>query len=320
MSGRSNAATSHSRWGLRKLSWATVVLVLAMLALAVTAAGCGSSTTTAAATSTSASADSSASTTSPASSTTTEAQAKKDIILASTTSTQDSGLFDVLLPAFEKAYPQYTVKVVAVGSGEAIKLGQNKDADVLLVHSPAAEKKFVEEGYGTERRLVMYNDFIIVGPALDPAGIKGMTVAADAFGKIAETQSTFLSRGDESGTHTKELAIWKESGIEEPSGAWYEATGQGMGPTLTIASEKAAYTLADRATYLKQKANLQLEILCEGDKILFNQYGVIPVVDATNQQGANDFADWICSEEGQTVVKTYGVEEFGQPLFVPNAE
>jgi tungstate transport system substrate-binding protein len=244
---------------------------------------------------------------------------ESDIILASTTSTQDSGLFDVLIPAFEAAYPQYTVQVIAVGSGEAIKLGENKDADVLLVHSPAAEKEFVDAGYGTERRLVMYNDFIVVGPEGDPAAVSGMTDASDAFTKIAEAEALFISRGDESGTHKKELTIWKEAGIE-PTGAWYESIGQGMGEALRITSEKQGYTLSDRATFLNLESGLDLLILVEGDEALFNQYGVIPVTDATNIQGANDFADWITGSEGQGIIETYGVEKYGQPLFVPNAE
>lgn len=243
---------------------------------------------------------------------------KSDIVLASTTSTQDSGLFDVLLPAFEAAYPQYTVKVVAAGTGEALKLGENKDADVLLVHAPTSEKEFVENGFGTERFEVMYNDFVIVGPADDPAGIRGTTDAAQALKAISVAEVLFVSRGDDSGTHKKELSLWKASGVE-PSGAWYESAGQGMGDVLAISSEKQAYTLSDRASYLNLLEGLDLEVLVEGDKALFNQYGVIPVTDATNAAGAADFAAWIISTEGQTVIGDYGVEKFGQPLFVPNA-
>jgi len=241
------------------------------------------------------------------------------LILASTTSTQDSGLFDVLIPAFEKAKPEYKVEVIAVGSGEAIALGEKKDADVLLVHSPAAEKKFIEDGFGTERKDVMYNDFVIVGPAADPAGLKGMTVAADAFKKLSETKNVFISRGDDSGTHNKEKTIWKAAGIE-PAGDWYKSVGQGMGDVLKIASETPGYTLADRATYLSLKDTLQLDILVEGEKALFNQYGVIPVVGANNAEGAQAFADWIVSAEGQGVIETYGVEKYGQALFIPNAQ
>jgi tungstate transport system substrate-binding protein len=240
------------------------------------------------------------------------------LILASTTSTQDSGLFDVLIPAFEEAYPQYKVEVIAVGTGEALELGMNKDADVLLVHAKAKEEQFVADGYGTERHDVMYNDFIIVGPASDPAGIKGMTVAADAFLKIEAAGATFISRGDNSGTHTKEMSIWKAAGETTPTAGWYQSAGQGMGDVLTMASEQGAYTLADRATFLSMEDQLDLEILVEGDTALYNQYGVIPVTDATNFQGAEDFMNWILSDEGQEVINTYGVEEYGQALFIGN--
>jgi len=241
-----------------------------------------------------------------------------DLILASTTSTQDSGLFDVLIPAFEEAHPEYKVNVIAVGTGEALELGQNKDADVLLVHAKAKEEAFVADGYGTERQDVMYNDFIIVGPAADPAGIKGGTVA-DALKKISDAGATFISRGDDSGTHTAEKGLWEKSAIT-PAGAWYNSAGKGMGDVLTMASEMAGYTLTDRATYLNMKNDLQLEILCEGDAVLFNQYGVIPVTDATNMEGAQAFADWIVSDEAQTVIGEYGVDKFGAPLFFPNAQ
>jgi tungstate transport system substrate-binding protein len=240
------------------------------------------------------------------------------LVLASTTSTQDSGLFDVLIPAFEEAYPQYKVEVIAVGTGEALELGQNKDADVLLVHAKAKEETFVADGYGTERRGVMYNDFIIVGPADDPAGIKGLSVI-DALKKLASTKSVFVSRGDESGTHTAEKALWGKAAIT-PAGDWYMSAGQGMGDVLKIASETPGYTMTDRATYLNLKDSLALEILVEGDTSLFNQYGVIPVVGAANPDGARAFADWIVSDEGQAVIEAYGVEEFGAPLFFPNAE
>jgi tungstate transport system substrate-binding protein len=249
---------------------------------------------------------------------TTESVAKTELILASTTSTQDSGLFEVLIPAFEAAYP-YTVKVIAVGSGEAIEMGRTGDADVLLVHSPAAEKTFMEEGFGVERKAVMYNDFIIVGPTDDPAGISGMTDAAEAFAAIAEAEASFYSRGDDSGTNTKELAIWEKAGIT-PEGDWYVITGQGMGDTLTITDQEGGYTLSDRATYLTKKDSLALEILAEGDTILFNQYHVITVKDAVNAQGAADFMAWITSDSvQQDLIAPFGVEEFGMPLFVPNA-
>ena len=194
-----------------------------------------------------------------------------DVVVASTTSTQDSGLFDVLIPAFEEAYPQYKAKIIAVGSGEAIKLGETKDADVLLVHSPAAEKKFIADGFATERNDVMYNDFVIVGPPADPAGVKGSTSAAEAMKKIAEAgkagKATFVSRGDESGTHSKEKTLWAGASITTPTPAadpWYISTGQGMGETLKVADEKGAYTIADRATWLSMKEQLPgLTILYE---------------------------------------------------------
>lgn len=241
------------------------------------------------------------------------------LVLASTTSTQDSGLFDVLIPAFEEAYPEYKVEVIAVGTGEALKLGENKDADVLLVHAKAKEEAFVAAGFGTVRHDVMYNDFIIVGPAADPAGIKGMTVAADAFQKIKTSGATFVSRGDDSGTYTKEISIWKASGDTTPTATpTYQLAGKGMGDVLKMANEQGAYTLADRATYLSLKDTLDLEILVEGDKALFNQYGVIPVTDATNSAGAEAFMEWILSDEGQKVINEYGVEEYGQALFIGN--
>lgn len=241
-----------------------------------------------------------------------------DLILASTTSTQDSGLFDELIPAFEEAHPEYKVNVIAVGTGEALELGQNKDADVLLVHAKAKEEAFVADGYGTERKDVMYNDFIIVGPAADPAGVKGLTVA-EALKKISDGAQVFVSRGDDSGTHTAEKGLWEKAGIT-PAGDWYMSAGQGMGDVLKIASETPGYTMTDRATYLNLKESLALEILVEGDNVLFNQYGVIPVVDAANPEGAQAFADWIVSEEGQAVIAEYGVEKFGAPLFFPNAQ
>lgn len=249
---------------------------------------------------------------------------KTSLVLASTTSTQDSGLFDVLIPAFEKAYPQYTVKVVAVGTGEALKLGKTKDADVLLVHSKAQEVQFVTDGYGTARYDVMYNDFIIVGPSSDPAGVKSAASVADAMKAIAAAgnakKTVFVSRADASGTNTKELALWKlASVVPTSSGDWYVQTGQGMGETLKITDEKAGYTLTDRATYLSMQKSLQLAVLFEKQKDLLNQYGVIPVVGAKNFQGALDFTKWITSSAGQKVVGDYGTEKYGQQLFTPNA-
>jgi tungstate transport system substrate-binding protein len=247
---------------------------------------------------------------------------QKTIILATTTSTQDSGLLDVLLPLFEKE-TGYMVKTIAVGSGQAMAMGERGEADVLLVHSPDAEKKFMDKSFGSSRRLVMHTDFIIVGPAADSAKIKGVTSAADAFKKIAETQSLFMSRGDNSGTHAKEKAVWKESGVAYAGQKWYQETGLGMGQTLGVAAEKKGYTLADRGTYLALKDKLGLAILCEGDKSLLNVYHVIAVNSAkwpkVNAAGAKAFADFIVSKEAQTVIKEFGVDRFGQPLFFPDA-
>jgi tungstate transport system substrate-binding protein len=255
------------------------------------------------------------------------AEKPTEVILASTTSTQDSGLFDVLIPAFEKANPLYKIKVVAVGTGEALKLGETKDADVLLVHAKADEEKLVAAGFGIERRDVMYNDFVIVGPASDPAGIKASadtTAAMKALKAAGEAgKAVFISRGDDSGTHKKELKLWAASGIATPTPGtdkWYESTGQGMGETLKIASEKGAYTLADRATYLSMKDTIELAVDREGDKGLLNQYGVIVVTDAKNQVGGQAFFDWVLSAEGQKVIGDYGVEKYGQQLFIPNAQ
>ncbi|HOF58580.1 MAG TPA: substrate-binding domain-containing protein [Syntrophorhabdaceae bacterium] len=247
---------------------------------------------------------------------------QKHIILATTTSTQDSGLLDVLIPIFEKK-TGYFVKTIAVGSGQAMAIGQKGEADVLLVHSPDAEIKFVSQGYGINRRLIMHNDFIIVGPEKDPAGIKGIKSSVDSFKKIAKLNSLFISRGDNSGTHVKENVIWKESGIDPTKEKWYQQTGLGMGQTLNIASEKKAYTLADRGTYLALKKRLALGILVEGDSILLNIYHVIEVNPArwtkVNSAGGKAFADFMVSKETQEIIKTFGVDKFGSPLFFPDA-
>lgn len=247
-----------------------------------------------------------------------------NLILATTTSTQDSGLLDVLIPRFEEA-TGYTVQTVAVGSGQAMEMGQQGNADVLLVHSPSAEKTFMEEGWGKDRALVMHNDFIIVGPAEDPANIKGLS-AVDAFKAIAASGATFAARADKSGTSTKELGIWKKAEIDPATTkpAWYLETGQGMGATLTIASEKAGYTLTDRATFLANKANLQLEILVEGDNSLLNIYHVITVnLDKwtkVNYEGAMSFLKFMTEDSTQETIGKFGVEKFGQQLFIPDAD
>jgi len=245
----------------------------------------------------------------------------RELILATTTSTQDSGLLDVLVPMFEER-TDYAVKTIAVGSGAALRLGEEGEADVILAHSPDAEEEFMAANHGVNRRLVMHNDFIIVGPAGDPAGTRGLDDAAEAFRRIAASWATFLSRGDESGTHTKELKVWDSAGVE-PSGRWYQETGTGMGPTLLVADEKRGYTLADRGTYLAQRDAVALEVLVEGDPALFNVYHVMQVnpekSGRINAEGAAAFAEFITSDEIQKVIHDYGAAEYGQPLFVPDA-
>jgi tungstate transport system substrate-binding protein len=246
----------------------------------------------------------------------------KTVILATTTSTQDSGLLDVLIPIFEKN-TGYFVKTIAVGSGQAMAMGQKGEADVLLVHSPAAEKTFVAEGYGINRRLIMHNDFIIVGPPEDSAKINGIKSASEAFKKIASANALFLSRADKSGTNAKEMDIWKAAGIKPEGEKWYQQTGLGMGQTLNVTAEKKGYTLADRGTYLALKKNLGLDILVEGDAILLNIYHVIEVNPVkwpkVNTAGAKAFADFMVAKDTQGIIKTFGVDKFGSPLFFPDA-
>ena len=248
--------------------------------------------------------------------------ASKSIILATTTSTQDSGLLDVLIPIFEKE-SGYLVKTIAVGSGQAMAMGMKGEADVLLVHSPDAEKKFMAEGFGTTRRLVMHNDFIIVGPASDPARIRSAKTSVDALKRIAQSGSLFLSRGDNSGTHAKEKGLWKGAGITPAGQKWYQQTGLGMGLTLNVAAEKKGYTLTDRATYLALRKNLGLAILMEGDAKLLNVYHVIELNTAKwpkiNAAGGKAFADFMVSRKTQEVIGKFGVKKFGSPLFFPDA-
>jgi tungstate transport system substrate-binding protein len=247
---------------------------------------------------------------------------QKNIILATTTSTQDSGLLDTLIPIFEKE-TGYFMKTIAVGSGQAMKMGEKGEADVMLVHSPDAEKKFVEAGYGINRRLVMHNDFVIVGPPNDPAGIKGIKSSSEALKKIAGANALFISRGDNSGTHAKEKKLWKQAEINPVGQKWFQETGLGMGQTLNVSSEKKAYTLADRGTYLATRKNLGLEILNEGDAALLNIYHVIEVNGAkwpkANAEGAKAFADFMVSKKTQNIIKTFGVDKYGSPLFFPDA-
>lgn len=257
-----------------------------------------------------------------------EAESKGTIILATTTSTKDSGLLDEILPVFEEE-SGYSVDVVSVGSGEAMTMGENGEADVLLVHSPAAEKEYVEGGHADEdgRMDVMYNDFVVVGPGADPAAIgeNAKDDAVAAFTAIMEQQQTFVSRADESGTHKKELSIWEKAGLT-PSGDWYVEAAAGMGDVITMTDEKAGYTLSDRATWLNVGGDTALKIVCEKDPsgVLNNQYGVICVNpdknENINHDGAKAFQKWIVSKETQKLIGEYGVEEYGQALFVPNAK
>jgi len=270
----------------------------------------------------------------------------KTIKMSTTTSTQSSGLLDILLPELEKE-TGIKVKVIAKGTGAAIRDGMDGNVDVIFVHAKGREENFINEGYGTKRYAVMHNDFVILGPGADPAGIKGMTDAKSALKKIADSQSSFISRGDDSGTHTKEQALWEASGlpIEKKSdtivkkgkkrqvnyihpkglGIWYLSIGQGMGKTLTFADEKQAYTLADRGTYIKYKFGrdipIELEVLCEGDAALANPYGVIPVSPKKHPhvkyQFAEEFAKWLVSDQGQSVIGNYRL--LGKPLFYPDA-
>jgi tungstate transport system substrate-binding protein len=243
------------------------------------------------------------------------------VILSTTTSTQDSGLLDTLVPLFEKK-TGLSVKTISVGTGQALALAARGEADVALVHAPSLERKYVEEGRMQNRRLVMYNDFVIIGPEDDPARIKGMSKAVDALKRIAETQSRFVSRGDKSGTHLLEIGLWKQAGIE-PKGAWYIESGQGMGQTLGIANDRRAYTITDRGTWLAFQKRISLPILAEKDKPLLNIYSVMEINPANgprvNVAGGKAFADFMVAPETQAVIKTFGVDKYGQPLFVPIA-
>lgn len=268
----------------------------------------------------------------------------KVLTMSTTTSTQASGLLDLLLPEFKKD-TGIDVKVIAKGTGAAIRDGRDGNVDIIFVHAKAREEAFVKEGFGTKRYAVMHNDFIIIGPEKDPAGIKGLKCAKDALKKIAESKSVFVSRGDDSGTHTKEQALWKETGLKlatktteitkkgkkksitftYPEGDFYVSLGQGMGKTITFADEKQVYTLADRGTYLKYKLGnttpVDLIILCEGDADLANPYGIIPVnpkkYPHVKQDFAIKFAGWIVSEKGQSLIKNYKL--LGKQLFYPDA-
>jgi tungstate transport system substrate-binding protein len=244
------------------------------------------------------------------------------LILATTTSTQDSGLLDVILEDFRAQF-NVEVDVIAVGTGQALQIARDGNADVVLVHARAQEDEFMTAGHGVRREDVMYNDFVIIGPAADPAGIQGLTSASEAFAKIAEADATFISRGDKSGTHSKELAIWKQLDMQ-PAGDWYLSAGQGMGEVLTMTNEQQAYTLSDRGTYLSRtKEGIDLVVLVQGDAILLNPYGVIAVNPnkgpQINAELANQFIDWMISLPVQVMIAEFGVADFGEPLFVPDS-
>ena len=243
------------------------------------------------------------------------------VILSTTTSTQDSGLLDVLVPMFERT-SGFTVKTISVGTGQALALAARGEADVTLAHAPSLEKKHVADGKMTNRRLVMYNDFVVIGPQDDPAKIKGEKSAPTAFRKIAAAGSRFVSRGDKSGTHALEQSLWKQAGVT-PSGPWYIESGQGMGATLGIADDRKAYTLTDRATLLAFGKRVRLPIMVEGDRPLLNVYSVMEVNPANgprvNVAGGKAFAEFMLAPETQAVIKTFGVDKYGQPLFVPIA-
>lgn len=253
-----------------------------------------------------------------------EVQLENTIInLATTTSTENSGLLDYLLPVLQED-TGVEAKVIAVGTGKALKMGEDGEADVLLVHAKPSEEQFVAEGHGLERFDVMYNDFVIIGPADDPAGLaeKAPNDVVEAMKVINDAQATFVSRGDDSGTHKKEKSLWEAAEIT-PEGDWYVSAGKGMGAVIQMANEMQAYTMSDRATYLASE-NIDLTVVVEGDELLFNQYGVIAVNpeknDLINAEGAQAFIDWLLSEKAQNLIKEFGVEKYGQPLFTPNAK
>lgn len=280
-----------------------ISIVLLMFAVMVTLVGCGTQNQP------------------PAQTADTPKPERPDIILATTTSTQDSGLLDVLLPDFEKK-TGYKVKTIAVGTGAALAMGEKGDADVLLVHAPASEKKLVDNKTAVNYQLVMHNDFVIVGPAADPAKVKETKTIADAFKRIVDSSSIFVTRGDDSGTDKMEKGLWTKLNIK-PAADKYQSTGQGMGQTLTITSEKAGYTLTDRATYLATKKNLQLEIVLEGDASLLNIYHVMQVnpekFPKVNADGAKAFVEYMIDPDTQATVGSFGKDKFGQSLFFADA-
>jgi len=247
--------------------------------------------------------------------------ATPDLILATTTSTQDSGLLDVVVPQFE-GQSGYRVKTIAVGTGQVLRLGERGEADVLLVHAPEEERTWMANGHGTDRRLVMHNDFVVIGPGNDPAVVQAADSAADAMTRIALSGAPFVSRGDNSGTNILEKKLWAQAGIDPVGQSWYQEVGHGMGATLTIANDKQAYTLTDRGTLLTRE-NIDLGVLAESFPSFLNVYSVMVVNpekgSQINVEGARAFADFIVAPETQAAIGTYGVERFGQPLFVPDA-
>jgi tungstate transport system substrate-binding protein len=244
----------------------------------------------------------------------------RELVLASTTSVEDAGLLDILVPAFEAARSKYTVKVVAVGSGQAFALGRRGDADVLLTHAPGAEAAFVADGHGPASVVVMYNPYVLAGPAADPAGVRSANGAADAFRRIAETGSAFISRGDDSGTHTKERELWELAGTAPGrDAAWYIESGVGMADALRLAGERRAYVLTDGATLTVLGGGSGLDLLFEdeGDAGLSNPYAVTVVTAARNATGAREFAEWLRGPGGQSIIARYGADTYDRPLFVP---
>jgi len=247
----------------------------------------------------------------------------RDVILATTTSTRDAGLLDTLVPIFERQ-SGYRVKVIAVGSGQALELGRRGDADVVLAHAPEAERLLADSGYFVNRRLVMHNDFLIVGPASDPAGLRGLTDAVAAMRRVSERAQPFISRGDQSGTHKLEQKLWRVAAIQPPGpGSWYVEAGQGMGATLQLADEKRAYTISDRATYLAWRDKVQLVPLVQGDTLLYNVYHVLELnpknAPRINVAGGKAFADFLVAPATQTVIGGFGTAKLGQSLFIPDA-
>lgn len=295
------------------------IVAIAVLSLVLVLSGCGDGSSS----SEQPSADvASGGTSTPAAAATARPQpAKPEIIVSTTTSTVDSGLLDVLQPVFEQQ-TGYRLTILSQGSGAALKTGERGEADVVFAHSPAAEQQFVKDGHGTRRELVMHNDFVIVGPPKDPAGVKGAQNLDDALKRIAGSNTPFISRGDNSGTHVLEQNLWKAVGVTASGQGWYQESGSGMGQTLQIASEKGGYTISDRGTFLNLKRNLELEVVRENDGPLLNVYHVIQVDPAksskVNGEGATAFINFLIAPDTQRMIGEYGKERFGQPLFVPD--